>query len=150
MAIPKASLVHFQPKCKEHQEALKNSEYFELFSNTDLFLQMLEDTDFDHVEDAEPDDFKKYVIEGKIFLGLTTTEYISLDDNNYLFDAFNVYYASNCFEYYRIHTGLTKAWRKTLINEYKNSAYHAEVKKLTKQELKELVDQFKKDNSDLL
>ena len=42
MALLKASLVHFQPNCKEHQEALKNSEYFELFSNTDLFLKMLE------------------------------------------------------------------------------------------------------------
>lgn len=150
MAIPKASLVHFQPNRKEHQKALKNSEYFELFSNTDLFLQMLEDTDFDHVEDAEPDDFKKYVIEGKLFIGLTTTEYISLDDNNYLFDAFNVYYAPNDWAYYRIHTGLTKAWRKTLINEYPNSTYHAEVRKLLRKELQEIVDQFNEENADLL
>ena len=150
MAIHKASLVNFQPNCREHQEALKKSKFYEYFCNTDMFLQMLENTNFDHVEDVELDDFKKYVVEGKIYIGLDTTEYISLDENHYLFDAFNVYYASNNWEYYRIHKVLTNAWRKTLVNEYPNSTYHSTVKELTKKELEEIVDQFKKDHADLL
>ena len=150
MAIHKASLVNFQPKCREHYLALKKSKYYELFSNTDLFLQMLADINFDIVEDAEPDDFKRYIIEGKLYIGLDTTEYINLDENHYLFDAFNVYYTTNDFSNYYMHTDLTKAWRKTLKNAYPNSTYGEDVSKLTKLELRELVNQFKKDNADLL
>ena len=129
MAIHKASLVHFQPKCKEHQEALKNSKYFEIFSNTDLFLQMLEDTDFDSVA-VEKNDFKKFIVEDKLFMGIDIIDNIEFDEHHYLFDAFNVYYAVNGFGYYKLNKTLTKVWRKTLINDYPNSTFHAEVKKM--------------------
>lgn len=148
--IHKASLINFQPNCLEHQKALDKCKYYEYFSNTDLFIKVLEDINFDIVEDVEPDDFKKYVIEDKIFIGLDTTEYISLDDKHYLFDAFNVYFALNDCEHYRLNKTLTKAWRTALVNEYPNSTYHLAVKKLTNKELDEMIEQFKQDNAELL
>ena len=149
MAIPKASLVHFQPNCKEHTEIVNNDKYFSFYANTDLFVQMLEETEFDSVS-VQKEDFKNYIVEDKFFIGLDLTDNIELDEHHYLFNGFNVYYAPNDWAYYRIHTGLTKAWRKTLINEYPNSTYHAEVRKLLRKELQEIVDQFNEENADLL
>jgi len=148
--IHKACLVHFNPKHNEHLEALRKNKYFELFSNTDLFTEMLERTNFD-LTDAEAEDYNQYIIEGKIYIGLDTTELsVDNDDNHYLFDAFNVYYASNNFAYYQLHKGLTNAWRKTLVDAYSNTTYPTDLKKVLKRELKEIVDKFKKDNSNLL
>lgn len=148
--IHKLNLEKFQPDNKDHIKALKQSKYFELYSNTELFTKMLEDTNFDPT-DAEADDYVKYAFNGKIYLGLDTTDLsVDNDDNHYLFDNFNVYYASNNFSYYKIHKTLTKAWRKILKDTYSNTTYRADLKKVLKKELNELIDKFNKDNVDLL
>ena len=129
------------------QILLKTNNYFELFSNTDLFIKMLKNINFDNPE-VDDKDFKKYVIDNKIYIGLDTTN-LSVD-NHYLFDAFNVYYASNNFAYYRVHNSLTKAWRTTLKNTYPNSTYPQALTKVIKKELQEIIDKFNNDNADLL
>ena len=127
----------------------KSNKHFELFSNTDLFVKMLKTIEFDNPE-VDNDDFKKYIIDGKIYLGLDTTEDFEFDENHYLFDAFNVYYAYNSFVYYSVHKGLTKAWRKILKDTYNNTSYPEDLKKVLKKELKDIVDKFNEDNVDLL
>lgn len=149
--IEKSNLVELNPNSKEYALAvqLERNKYYELFSNTDLFCKMLEETDFDDLA-IDADDFKKYVVDGKIYLGLDVTEYIELDDHHYLFDAFNVYYALNDFTSYNINRPLTKAWRKTLKTTYPNTSYGEDVKKVLKAELQEIVKKFNDDNVDLL
>ena len=147
--IHKLNLEKFQPDNKDHIEALKQSQYYELFSNSELFTQMLAETNFDHT-DEKADDYVKYVVDGKIYFGLDTTEIFNLDENHYLFDAFNVYHAVNHFAYYKVKKSLTKAWRKTLKETFSHTTYKADLKKVLKKELNEPIDKFNKDNVDLL
>ena len=147
--IHKLDLVNFQPENKEHLKTMKNSIYFDLYSNTELFVKMLETTDFKKV-DIDKDDFKTHIYKDKCFLSIDITDNFDFDDHHYLFDAFNVYYASNNFSYYRVHKTLTKAWRKILKDTYSNTTYPEDLKKVLKKELKDIVEKFNKDNVDLL
>ena len=147
--IHKDDLVEFDHN--EHAIALKikTNKYYNLFSNTALFCKMLEETHFKNLE-VDNEDFKTYIIDGKIFIGVDITDDFDFDDHHYLFDAFNVYYAVNSFGYYKVNKPLTTAWRKTLKTAYPNTSYGEDVKKMLKAELQEIVKKFNDDNVDLL
>ena len=147
--IDKGNLVEFDNQ--EHSIALKikTNKYFNLFSNTDLFCKVLEEHEFKDL-DVDPNDFKTYVIDGKLFIGIDIIDDFENDTHHYLYDAYNVYSAINNFAYYRKCKVLTKAWRKSLKSTYADTTYPEDLKKVLKKELKEIVDKFNDDNVDLL
>ena len=147
--IHKASLVKFQPNCYEHVQIISNNNWYPLFSDENLFKEMLEEIEFTSV-DAEKNDFKRLIVEDKLFIGIDVTDNNDFDEHHYLFNEFYVYYAVNGFAYYKVNKTLTKAWRKKLKTTFPSTNYGKELKNLLNQELQEIVDKFNKDNIDLL
>ena len=148
-----ASLVKFFSECKEHQDILAKNNAYPFHDNLMLIKNFLEDTDFPGGVDIDENDYKTYVVEESLMIGIDLVN-DDLDEYKYLFDAFNVYFCQEGSLVYTQDPTLTKAWRKTMKNYYHNTTYLKNVQKLLQQEFKEkqdkLIEEFNQDNIDLL
>ncbi len=130
-----ACLINFYPNCKEHLDILDKNKDYNFSKNLNLIKDLLEKTDFPGGVDIDEQDYKRFVVEDTLMVGIDLIN-DDLDEYKYLFDAFNVYFCEEGSLYYTQDPTLTRAWRKVMKETYPLSTYAKDVRLLIEDERK--------------
>lgn len=133
--IHKASLINFFGNCKGHRDAASEISNYPFYTNLNIIKTFLEKTDFPGGVDIEDQDYKKYIAEDTFLIGIDLIN-DELDEYQYLFDAFNVYFCQEGSSTYYPDQNLTREWRKTMNVAYPYSTYKLDARILIEEERK--------------
>lgn len=139
-----ASLVNFYENCQEHKDIADKINEYPFYTNLYLIKYFLENTDFPDGINVEEQDFKKFIIEDTLMVGIDLIN-DDLDEYKYLFDAFNVYFCQEGSSHYTKDPTLTAKWRKTMKNFYHNTTYSKDVRLLIEDERKKALAEVNKE-----